>query len=619
MWKHRNERNYKRDVSPHSLLDEVLDTGDYAVVKEGIDDEFDANLRRLFHDLKFPKHLLDPMHHNFMEDPVALSSGYIFDRASVLDNEGNLKYGYCPVSGKKLDDTVIPLPSIKRETLQYLEQREWILQEIANELFAKYHTFNLILGVVEKYLEGQEDMFLPLVRELASRWIHLSPKDQSTQSGGKSRTFSHRPSTRKHNFSSSYNTSTYMNDAMDEMSYRTHWNDRVAPLPIDMIPALRGKYKFIDDTNTYSTRHHVKDERSISHNVIRNSSFESALNSLDNSSKPTGSEMTLKDRKRSQNYRSTRDEDEIVKITTRPSAILDGEKQLEKRDVDNNSTRNQDDHKRLEDMKLQPTLLMVDHMKQSIVGGHSVVLVKSGHFYGSVNRIMISADEIFQDSSPSGRSKVVLVLYNNRAQPVSRADVFDNAKVQRSRFFYEIAATDDNGGGGGGHDDEIISKVRPGYFYQLECDVAKGSTETISLRGLICKIIPSNNQSGSVVRMKDPEGESGRYMGPLDSVGNPHGKGIFEYENGCTFVGDFVRGKFYRGVYYKGKQIHGTMKNGKWDDRDIDRMLANEYVYDARVFSRELKQKSSKLSDGIVEQNGDESNQYSFLCCGGQC
>jgi U-box domain. len=125
MWKYSNEHNPKRNVRVQSF-----DSSSSTIVLDRMESikgpiELDTDAKRLFHDIEIPKHLLDPIHRRFMEDPVALSSGYIFDRSTILDNEGMLKYDRCPISGKVLDcTTMIPLPSIKKETFDYLEHRE---------------------------------------------------------------------------------------------------------------------------------------------------------------------------------------------------------------------------------------------------------------------------------------------------------------------------------------------------------------------------------------------------------------------------------------------------------------------------------------------------------------
>jgi hypothetical protein len=548
------------------------------------------------------------------------------------------------------------------------------VKKIARKLFAKYHTFQQVLEAVEKYLEGQEeDMFLPLVRELSSMWIQISPRDRETSHRGgiSSRTCtlggeeddeeyedewmslhgtnrnhsisSHGHGTRqpnhsfhssKHSVSTQHNRPSFhiMKD-MDEMSYSTKSNRSTVPLPQDLIPALHGKYKFIDDTHTESMRHFNHGDRPLSRdsnrhskNMVRSSSFESSK------TRYTSSFMKQSEYRSPNSHVSNK--------------ILDGDKQQqqsvqEERDAVNHigSNRIRQDHSHHQDMmKLRPMVLMVDNLLQTMVGdGTSVILVKSGPLYASVNRIMISAHEIFQGSSlagagadAGGRSKLILALYNDRSQPVAQKDVFDSSMGQTSRAFCEIVKDESNDGNHHHHhhqhrqDDkkeDIISMAKPGFFYQLEYHIPKDTREKVSLHGLICKIIPNASTNNHSLPMKDPEGESGRYMGPTDTVGHAHGKGIFDYENGCTFVGDFVHGKFFRGVYYKCTEIHGTMKNGKWDERDMDKSLTRDYVYNPRFFSREQQVKKSStrkklLSDGTtVEQNGDESQQYSFLCC----
>ena len=46
----------------------------------------DPNIKRLVDEMRAPEGFMDPLYNHLMKDPVALSSGHIFDRTSVLDS-----------------------------------------------------------------------------------------------------------------------------------------------------------------------------------------------------------------------------------------------------------------------------------------------------------------------------------------------------------------------------------------------------------------------------------------------------------------------------------------------------------------------------------------------------
>ena len=48
-------------------------------------------------------HHVDPILFSVMVDPVVLSSGQVFDRQSILDDKGKLKYKQCPMTRQNIE------------------------------------------------------------------------------------------------------------------------------------------------------------------------------------------------------------------------------------------------------------------------------------------------------------------------------------------------------------------------------------------------------------------------------------------------------------------------------------------------------------------------------------
>jgi len=226
---------------------------------------------------------------------------------------------------------------------------------------------------------------------------------------------------------------------------------------------------------------------------------------------------------------------------------------------------------------VRPMLMMVEGMVKHVTGGSVKKLLKSGTLQDGVKSILVSAER-FQDIER--QSKLILTLYDNNNRVVKRLDLFGSPPKNGCSPFRLLEENED-----------IVSMAKPGFYYQLEYMVTGAFEDTITLAGLICKIIPAS-KSAPTFAMLDPEGLKGRYMGAADVNGDAQGKGTFEYESGCTFVGQFQRGKWVKGAYYRGTQLMGTMKEEKWDTSSIDIRVAKEFAYDVLFFSKGGKVKN---------------------------
>jgi len=126
--------------------------------------------------------LMDPLMLTALRDPVVLSTGFVVDRTTALNDLGKLRFSTCPFSRNKLRKTVYPLQILRQKAVEWrLKQLGTCLQlanmfvdaehwEDAETVFQQAEVFMDIVGD-EKYLE--------IARQLATlerRSPHVSPE-----------------------------------------------------------------------------------------------------------------------------------------------------------------------------------------------------------------------------------------------------------------------------------------------------------------------------------------------------------------------------------------------------------------------------------------------------------
>lgn len=87
-----------------------------------------------------------------MVDPVVLSSGHVFDRSTVLGNNGKLKIDRCPITRQNLEPKVYPLPMLKSKLTSRSLARLDQLILIANTFKDDEDKFNKAVDKAEKIL-----------------------------------------------------------------------------------------------------------------------------------------------------------------------------------------------------------------------------------------------------------------------------------------------------------------------------------------------------------------------------------------------------------------------------------------------------------------------------------
>jgi len=100
------------------------------------------------------------------------------------------------------------------------------------------------------------------------------------------------------------------------------------------------------------------------------------------------------------------------------------------------------------------------------------------------------------------------------------------------------------------------------------------------------------------IRMADADADEGWYTGPLNAMGEAHGRGDLHYDQGMVFVGEFTDGQQRRGVAYTPKgSPRFTMSTGEWTA--VDYALVDEFPVPEFILA-----KKKKAVDRIAAANG---------------
>eukprot|EP00928_Gymnodinium_smaydae_P043318 TRINITY_DN2904_c0_g1_i1.p1 TRINITY_DN2904_c0_g1~~TRINITY_DN2904_c0_g1_i1.p1 ORF type:complete len:662 (+),score=83.96 TRINITY_DN2904_c0_g1_i1:32-1987(+) len=70
-----------------------------------------------------PEELKDPLFFTLMKDPVVLSSGIVVDRSTALNENGDLRFQYCPFTREPLKRHVYPLIFLRDRLLEFAKTR----------------------------------------------------------------------------------------------------------------------------------------------------------------------------------------------------------------------------------------------------------------------------------------------------------------------------------------------------------------------------------------------------------------------------------------------------------------------------------------------------------------
>jgi hypothetical protein len=104
-----------------------------------------------------PEDFIDPIFMNIMNDPVVLSSGFVVDRDTVMDKDsGRMKFHTCPFTRQRLNEDVYPLVFLKKNLIQYKEQKIQPMLGVAARLVENNHLqeFIKVQAVIKDFVSG---------------------------------------------------------------------------------------------------------------------------------------------------------------------------------------------------------------------------------------------------------------------------------------------------------------------------------------------------------------------------------------------------------------------------------------------------------------------------------
>lgn len=105
-------------------------------------------------------HHVDPILFNVMVDPVVISSGHVFDRQSIVDDKGKVKYKQCPMTRQNIEQKVYPLSFLKGQLRNWLLGRFNKIVQIAREYKDDKDKFEKVCDLAEQSLNNLgEDVY----------------------------------------------------------------------------------------------------------------------------------------------------------------------------------------------------------------------------------------------------------------------------------------------------------------------------------------------------------------------------------------------------------------------------------------------------------------------------
>ena len=70
-----------------------------------------------------PERFRDPVSYALMDDPVVIETGHVFDRSTVFDARGELRFVECPMSRRAIAASAYPVVFLKKELIEHKQRR----------------------------------------------------------------------------------------------------------------------------------------------------------------------------------------------------------------------------------------------------------------------------------------------------------------------------------------------------------------------------------------------------------------------------------------------------------------------------------------------------------------
>jgi hypothetical protein len=473
-----------------------------------------------------PQDFFDPIFSNLMNDPVVLSSGFIVDRSTAIEHgSGELKFQTCPWSRQPLSEKVYPLVSLKNQLQEFKLKRITAMMDTASNLLEirNIPDFCRIFDLAQTFLY---DIGERRYREKAKELTYLGLSTLNIKQNDTESYCILEPGLLATLVIRLYK----MNEAKDNQEECIEKITKIQAIAREAIEASR----FQEASDWITACESI--QANCENLLVGDKEIPVARMYLELGHKRGGGDLTTLQRRV---YREL--------LRTEDSALVSEFLQEEGIDA--------------EDMTdLSPAYFRVSHLSSQIEDEEWHEAGRSSALEGEVSHIVVTSRDFRDQGWGNAKANLGLALYDSNGVFVARCNLYGTYRSVNYRY------------GEHAHrllkkDEKVVSRTKPGYYYKLEYTVGAGGGHTLDVASWDCKMFHKKwffSSPKNCYRMHDPEGDAGLYIGPVDNHGVADGRGRLEYDDGITFIGNFLNGLMEEGTnYLNGKAIH-TMQGGRW-------------------------------------------------------
>lgn len=502
-----------------------------------------------------PEELLDPLFSTLMKDPVVLSSGFVVDRDTALNQSGGLRFSLCPFTRAPLKRDVYPLIGMQRKLKDYRERTLKNMINTARRLLDErcFGDFEEVMSTAELFIDNLgETTYTRLSAQLAT--LSLEAYEVQDEFFG-TREFQDKPS--------------YLPEDFAKIYIRIY---RGSPSLHDCSPSEKKVGNEPTELRSFQNRIDgmaIKSDEAISEN--RHDEAQDWLDACDmvrqachsvNIPVPRLRLKLAKARGEGDLFAFHRSVYEDIKSDPEEVTRFCAEEMISLDDLT---------------LNLSPLTLLVTKILDHQPGEEWRRALGPVVLEHKVSSIRVHAGDFSDQGWGNAKGNLGLALYDSDASLVSRCNLFGTCRSEGYSYGSHPARVLDT-------QDEIVHKALPGFHYALEYTVGGGGGHVLKASNFYCKVFPVGFRPDTKLlrsyTMHDPEDDAGLFTGNVDRNGKAHGKGELVYYDFCIFVGDFFGGSMKTGVLYKGEAAFCSMREGRWSST-LDRNMLIKFPLEA--------------------------------------
>jgi len=513
-----------------------------------------------------PEELLDPLFFTLMNDPVVVSSGYVFNRDTVLDSNGNLRITFCPFTRAPLKKDVYPLICRKRMLKDYQECTLGNMIKVAQRLLEErcFEDFGELMSIAERFIN---DLGESVYERLSVQLAKVSLEAHTIQDSCSSilpkdlaeiyiRIYSGSPFSKKIPPSKTAKDCSFTEElSNDELVDFKLFESRINEMIQKVNKAIKDNE--IEKASAWLDACEMVQQCCLSINL------------------PTA--------KLKLSLAKAKGEDDLFPFQRLVYDEIRSNPEEVSRFCAEEGVSEEDLTK-----LLKPVALLVEKLYDNTDGDEWRCALRSNALESRVSSVRVHAGMFKDQDWGNQKANLGLALYDTDGELVTRCNLFGTYRSDGYTY-------GDNPSRVLLMNDEIVSMARPGFKYALEYTVGGSGGHYLKVTALYCKIFPSgylpSQQFIQSCSMRDPEGDEGLYTGQGDRNGKAHGLGELVYYDRYIFVGKFYHGSLKDGVLYKENKIpFYTMKDGSWSGYNaiLENSILDRFPYDVSFQSAEV-------------------------------